>query len=235
MKLTWFEISNFHSVVNSGKINIEELIVLVGKNQAGKSSILQGLEYLSFTTSTKASSEVTTINGINSDYEDESINSRDLPIVKANFHLEQNELEEITKNLSKTYSDKMDSEDPFEKFIISLMEQSVIEFQKESTVESNEDLENKDTKNDTDDPIIKKIEYTIEKTLDELKFSKLITNNFEDIVIQKFVDGEYSIIINDEEYFFKNPTILRSEFVNIGKKYGEKTMLILRELQMINL
>ncbi|MFK7601416.1 AAA family ATPase [Deinococcus sp. SM5_A1] len=46
MNLTTFRITNFRSVIDSGEIDVNDLTVLVGKNESGKSSVLQVL-YLS--------------------------------------------------------------------------------------------------------------------------------------------------------------------------------------------
>jgi predicted ATP-dependent endonuclease of OLD family len=43
MKLKWFRVREFQSVKDSGEVKIEEIACLVGKNEAGKSSLLKAL------------------------------------------------------------------------------------------------------------------------------------------------------------------------------------------------
>lgn len=43
MKLRWFQVSEFQSVRDSGRVNVDEITCLVGKNEAGKSALLKAL------------------------------------------------------------------------------------------------------------------------------------------------------------------------------------------------
>lgn len=43
MKLKSFRVTNFLSVLDSGEINVEDIACLVGKNEAGKTSLLKAL------------------------------------------------------------------------------------------------------------------------------------------------------------------------------------------------
>lgn len=227
MYIKWFEISNFRSVLNSEKINIEEFMVLVGKNQAGKSSILQGLEFLSFTSTTNASTELTSINNIRSDYEDKKIASRKLPIVTANFDLEDEKLQQISQSFAERYSNEMQSENKFEQFIISLIKESQNEIQVE--VENPEFANKKESDSETEEGSESKQELPPEKiieTVNELdikKFEKLVNENFKNLTIRKFVDGEYSVEINKIQHYFENPYQTESKFKQLGRKIWEET------------
>lgn len=217
MKLRWFEISNFHSVLDSGRINEEELMVLVGKNQAGKSSILLGLEYLSFSSNTHASSELTTINSIKSNFEDDTIKSKDLPIVTANFLLEESELEKISENFEYPNAVNLESSHPFDKFITALMKQTEIRIAEEIVSETVIDGAEKESESETTSS---EPEFTT--MLDPIKFPKLIKENFKNITISKFVNGEYSLEINGQQYFFENPRTIELSFGKFGKKIWDE-------------
>lgn len=43
MKLITFSITNFRSITNAHKINLEDITVLLGKNNEGKSNIIKAL------------------------------------------------------------------------------------------------------------------------------------------------------------------------------------------------
>src|SRR5438105_888813 len=43
MKLKWFRVQEFQSVKDSGVIKVDDIISLVGKNEAGKTALLQAL------------------------------------------------------------------------------------------------------------------------------------------------------------------------------------------------
>ncbi len=53
MKLVKFQVQNFKKIDNTGEIEVDNLTCLVGKNEAGKSAILQGLAKLNPTTGEK--------------------------------------------------------------------------------------------------------------------------------------------------------------------------------------
>lgn len=97
MKLKSFRIQNFRSVIDSTEIRVADVTVLIGPNQSGKSSILQGLDKLSF--DAKFSDfDLTQLHGINKRYVDGELSAPQLPIVSAIFDIseeERNQLREV--------------------------------------------------------------------------------------------------------------------------------------------
>lgn len=87
MRLEKFRVKNFRSIIDSGEIENEDIMVLVGPNQSGKSSILKGLNSISFSHEYDVENDLTQLNNINKKYVDKDFVPHDLPIVEASFSL----------------------------------------------------------------------------------------------------------------------------------------------------
>ncbi|WP_245326638.1 AAA family ATPase [Bradyrhizobium sacchari] len=60
MQLKWFHVRDFQSVRNSGRVTVSEITTLVGKNEAGKSSLLKALYKLNPVVPADGNFDVTT-------------------------------------------------------------------------------------------------------------------------------------------------------------------------------
>jgi predicted ATP-dependent endonuclease of OLD family len=99
MKLLWFQVQEFQSVKNSGIINADDIVCLVGKNEAGKSALLRALYRLHPIVDTDSTFSVT------HDYPRIDVEDYRLAIeekkrvsaipIQAGYELDQEELAEI--------------------------------------------------------------------------------------------------------------------------------------------
>lgn len=94
MKLESFQVQNFRSIIDSTPIRVADITVLIGPNQAGKSSILQGLDKLSFDARFDAF-DLTQLKGVSKQYLDGDLAPADIPIATATFCLDENESVEL--------------------------------------------------------------------------------------------------------------------------------------------
>ena len=99
MRLKSFRVQNFRSVVDSGLIEATDIMVLVGSNQSGKTSILRGLYSISLTHKYDEQNELTQLNNINKKFADGDLQSQDLPIITATFLLQEDD----RKNLREKF------------------------------------------------------------------------------------------------------------------------------------
>ena len=60
MKLKWFHVREFQSVRDSGRVNVDDITCLVGKNEAGKSALLKALYRLNPVVAAEGKFDVTT-------------------------------------------------------------------------------------------------------------------------------------------------------------------------------
>jgi predicted ATP-dependent endonuclease of OLD family len=59
MQLKWFEVRDFQSIRNSGRIAVSDITCLVGKNEAGKSALLKALYKLNPVVAAEGNFDVT--------------------------------------------------------------------------------------------------------------------------------------------------------------------------------
>jgi AAA15 family ATPase/GTPase len=97
MKLREFRIQNFRSLVDSGVIHVTPITALIGANESGKSSILQGLATLSMDSKYEYF-DLTELNGIMKKYNDGELLPKDIIIIWAKFELAEDEKTEL-KNI----------------------------------------------------------------------------------------------------------------------------------------
>jgi predicted ATP-dependent endonuclease of OLD family len=97
MKLKEFRIQNFRSLVDSGVIHVTPITALIGANESGKSSILQGLATLSMDSKYEYF-DLTELNGIMKKYNDGELLPKDIKIIWAKFELAEDEKTEL-KNI----------------------------------------------------------------------------------------------------------------------------------------
>ncbi len=90
MKPTSFEVRNFRSIVDSTTIRLADITVLIGPNQAGKSSILEGLNKLSFDARFDPF-DLTQLRGTSKQFMDGELLPKDIPVVTAAFELDDEE------------------------------------------------------------------------------------------------------------------------------------------------
>lgn len=94
MKLQEFRIQNFRSILDSGIIKVEEITALIGPNESGKSSILEGLNSISFESHYQYF-DLTQLNGILKKYNDSELKPEEIPIVWSKFGLSQDDVKEL--------------------------------------------------------------------------------------------------------------------------------------------
>lgn len=100
MKLKEFRIQNYRSVVDSEIINVADITVLIGANESGKSSILQGLASISMDSQYDIF-ELTQLNRMLKKYNDLELKAKDIKIVWGKFELskdDEKELQSILKS-----------------------------------------------------------------------------------------------------------------------------------------
>ncbi len=250
MKLERFEITNFRSVIDSGEINAEDLMVFVGKNQSGKSSILKGLQYLSFNSKIIAKDELTRTKSIKTNYDDKTFSANQLPIVKSYFPFSKEDVDKLSKKIIPLWSKSFTPENDLETFFYSMFQKCVKRVSKSSKEEPSEEpakepseepakelseepakeLSEEPAKEPSEEPakepseqslknLTEKIEEIFkEDVLDEEEFMKSMRNELKGVELKKFVDGTYSLQINNLILEFKNPSLLESTFNNLGQK-----------------
>ncbi len=104
MKLKKFRIQNFRSLVDSGEINVTPVTALIGANESGKSSILQGLARLSMD-SRYEDFDLTELNGVMKKYMDGELSAEDIRIVWTEFELAEDERAELKNIIQETQTD----------------------------------------------------------------------------------------------------------------------------------
>jgi len=94
LQLKKFKIQNFRSLVDSGEINVTPITALIGANEAGKSSILQGLATLSMDSKYEYF-DLTELNGIMKKYNDGELSPENIMIVWTEFEFTEGEKTEL--------------------------------------------------------------------------------------------------------------------------------------------
>lgn len=94
MKLESFRVQNFRSVVDSTDIKLSDVTVLIGPNQSGKSSILQGLEKLAFDAEFEEF-DLTQLRGVYKKVVDKDLKTQEVPIATGTFKLAESERTEL--------------------------------------------------------------------------------------------------------------------------------------------
>ena len=122
MKLDSFRVTNYRSVLDSGEINSDDLLVLVGNNQAGKSSILQALEYLSFISSRDIKKEITRKNNIKGKVADKRLDSKNVSIISGIFSFTKDEVNKFSDIISKIWDSDFSPKTELEEFFYQLLE-----------------------------------------------------------------------------------------------------------------
>lgn len=91
--------TNYRSLLDAAPVNVEDITAIIGPNQSGKTSILQGLHTISFTYGYDQKNELTQLNKVNKRYVDGDLEAKELPIVRAYFALESQDRDELSKIL----------------------------------------------------------------------------------------------------------------------------------------
>lgn len=94
MKLQSFRIQNFRSLFDSGIVKVDEITVLIGPNESGKSSLLQGLASISMDEMC-GDFDLTQLEGVAKKYMDRDLKGSDIEIVWAKFWLDPQDKEEL--------------------------------------------------------------------------------------------------------------------------------------------
>lgn len=105
MRIKEFSINNFRSIINSGPVTLNpDITILLGKNEAGKTSILKALEKFDIKKEFKFE-DLSLNSGIREKREDGHLNDEDIPIVTVTFEVEEEDkkkLKEIHSSLKET-------------------------------------------------------------------------------------------------------------------------------------
>lgn len=103
MKLKQFRIQNYRSIVDSGVIDVADITVLIGANESGKSSILQGLASISMD-SRYDYFDLTQLNRMLKKYNDLELKAEDIKIVWGKFELSEDDKKELQSILKSDES-----------------------------------------------------------------------------------------------------------------------------------
>src|SRR6266702_5145747 len=112
MKLHSFRVQDFRSVVDSGRVTVEDVTALIGPNEAGKSSLIQGLASISMDES-YSDFDLTQLESVAKRNMDGDLKSSEIEIVKASFILgpaDKEELASIAKSAGMETTAKPQSE-----------------------------------------------------------------------------------------------------------------------------
>lgn len=104
MELEEFRVQNYRSIIDSDIIKISEITALIGPNEAGKSSILQGLASLS-PDWIYQTFDLTQLGGISKRFWDRELKKEEIPIVIASFRLEKEDKEKLKEILGTEITD----------------------------------------------------------------------------------------------------------------------------------
>lgn len=104
MKLEEFRVQNYRSIVDSQTLKISDITALIGPNEAGKSSILQGLASIS-PDWIYGTFDLTQLEGISKRFWDGDLKSKDIPIIKVVFRLEPQDKEKLKEILGTEITD----------------------------------------------------------------------------------------------------------------------------------
>jgi AAA15 family ATPase/GTPase len=94
MRLQEFQVHNYRSIIDSGAIKVEEITALIGPNEAGKSSILECLNSISFESHYQYF-DLTQLNGTLKKYNDSELRPEEILIVRSKFELSQDDKQEL--------------------------------------------------------------------------------------------------------------------------------------------
>jgi len=101
LKLTKFRVQNYRSIIDTNFVDVEDIMVLVGPNQAGKSSVLKGLYSIAFDYIYDIQNELTQLENINKKYVDKDLKATDLPIITGIFSLDDNDKNKLKESLGE--------------------------------------------------------------------------------------------------------------------------------------
>ena len=172
---------------------MEDIMVLVGPNQAGKSSVLKGLNSLSFNYSYDENNELTQLEKTNKNYVDREISPKDLPIITVTFQLEASDIEYLKQKIhGKNTPTENYAEDE----------------NKEADGVTETSSETKD--NSAEEKI------TLQENGDGCSlFTSFDSTAFEEIKVTKFIDGSYNIKMGEESIDYPPVLQLTKELKNI--------------------
>jgi len=180
MRLEKFRVKNFRSIVDSGEIENEDIMVLVGPNQAGKSSILKGLNSISFSHIYDVENDLTQLNNINKKYVDHDFNSHDLPIIEATFSLSDKDRAVLKEKLFETEDETIDDNS------------AEAEAVSDEATEANPEVE----------PTPEKIRSTSNN------IDQNVIDSLKEIKVIKYIDESYSVKLAEQTYEFENPYLI---------------------------
>ena len=180
MRLEKFRIKNFRSIIDSGEIENEDIMVLVGPNQAGKSSILKGLNSISFSHVYDVENDLTQLNNINKKYVDHDFDSHDLPIVEATFSLSDKDRAVLKEKLFETEEEKIDDNT------------ADAEAVSDEATEAN--------------PEVELTPENIRSTSTSIDQS--VIDSLKEIKVTKYIDESYSVKLDEQTFEFENPYLI---------------------------
>jgi len=180
MRLEKFRIKNFRSIIDSGEIENEDIMVLVGPNQAGKSSILKGLNSISFSHVYDVDNDLTQLNNINKKYVDHDFDSHDLPIVEATFSLSDKDRAVLKEKLFETEEEKIDDNT------------AEAEAVNDESTEANPEVE----------PTPENIRST------STSINQSVIDSLKEIKVTKYIDESYSVKLDEQTFEFENPYLI---------------------------
>ena len=145
-------------------------MVLVGPNQAGKSSVLKGLNSLSFDYFYDINNELTQLEKINKNYVDKEIPPKDLPIITVTFQLEASDTEYLKQKIHE----------------------------KNMSAETYDEDENKKSDEATKDSLAEEKSTLQENNDGDSLSANFDITALKEIKVTKFIDGSYNIKMKEK-------------------------------------
>ena len=180
MRLEKFRIKNFRSIIDSGEIENEDIMVLVGPNQAGKSSILKGLNSISFSHVYDVQNDLTQLNNISKKYVDGDFGSKDLPIVETTFSLSDKDRAVLKEKLFESEEELIDDNSAETEAVSG------------EATEANPEVE----------PTPEKVGST------STSMDQSVIDLLKEIKVTKYIDESYSVKLAGQTYEFENPYLI---------------------------
>jgi len=180
MRLEKFRIKNFRSIIDSGEIENEDIMVLVGPNQSGKSSILKGLNSISFSHVYDVQNDLTQLNNISKKYVDGDFGSKDLPIVETTFSLSDKDRAVLKEKLFESEEEPIDDNSAETEAVSG------------EATEANPEVE----------PTPEKVGST------STSMDQSVIDLLKEIKVTKYIDESYSVKLAGQTYEFENPYLI---------------------------
>src|SRR5438552_12688661 len=101
MRLGQCRVKDFRSVVDSGTVRVADIAALIGANESGKTSNLQGLASISMDWEYE-DFDLTELDGVLKKYTDRELEAGEIEIVRANFSMSSDDQKALNDIIQET-------------------------------------------------------------------------------------------------------------------------------------